>query len=458
MIFASSLVWLTSVLLFLAPAVNLMWRGGTGYCFFALVALALGAAIVNRRMPGYFSALRTYRWFTIGMLAFVVGIGAQQLVLGYWMPRELDSVARFVFALLVFLLLRQLPSRNLRMIGWGCAAGALAVGAWAIINQPPGGWTDANRLNNSYTNAIPFGDTALLLAFLSVFTLGWDNPRDWRVLVPRVLALVSGGYASFLSGSRGGWLAVPVFVMLLGMQYHWFTRKKRLLVATLVIAIGAGGLLSTERVQKRFAEVPNDVSMMHKGEDATATGLRLQLWNASRMIFARHPMWGIGKGHLVDELGAMASRGEVKAEIVNERAHSDFFSTLAEMGAVGVVCLLLFYYGITVYFWRHRHASDPVIRAASYSGLAVATSTAIFGLTIDVLVPIMVTALIALLVATLLAVIDTRKREWAASQSATIRSPSSDGITAESAAKFPSSDSATVQCSGGELARRPGLQ
>ncbi|EEA02020.1 O-antigen polymerase [Burkholderia sp. H160] len=411
MIFASSLVWLTTALLFLAPAVNLMWRGGTGYCFFALLALALGAAIANRRMPGYFSALRTYRWFTIGMLAFVVGIGAQQLALGYWLPREFDNASRFVLALLVFLLLRQLPSRNLRMIGWGCAAGALAVGAWAIIDQPPGGWTEANRLNNSYTNAIPFGDTSLLLAFLSVFTLGWDNPRDWRVLVPRVLALVSGGYASFLSGTRGGWLAVPVFVVLLGMQYHWFTQKKRLLIATLAIVIAAGGVLSTERVQKRLAEVPNDVSMMHKGEDDTATGLRLQLWNASRLMFERHPVWGVGKGHLVDELGVMAKRGEVKAEIVNERAHSDFFSTLAEMGAVGVICLLLFYYGITVYFWRNRLATDPTIRAASYAGLAVATSTVIFGLTIDVLVPMMVTVLIASLVATLLAVIDARQRE-----------------------------------------------
>jgi O-antigen ligase len=411
MIFAPSLVWLTTALLFFAPAVNLIWRGGTGYCFFALVALALGAAIANRRMPGYFSALRTYRWYTIGMLAFVVGIGVQQLVLGYWMPREFDSVSRFVLSLLVFLLLRQLPSRNLRMIGWGCAGGALAVGVWAFIAQPPGGWTDAHRLNNSYTNAIPFGDTALLLAFLSVFTLGWDNPRDWRVLVPRVVALVSGGYASFLSGSRGGWLAVPVFVVLLGMQYHWFTHKKRLVIATLAIVIAAGGLLSTERVQKRLAQVPNDVSMMHKGDDFTSTGLRLELWNASRLMFERHPVWGVGKGHLVDELGVMARRGEVKAEIVNERAHSDFFSTLAEMGAVGVTCLLLLYYGMAVYFWRHRHATDPAIRAASYAGLAVATSTVIFGLTIDVLVPNMVTVLLALLVATLLAVIDARKRE-----------------------------------------------
>jgi len=411
MIFASSLVWLTTVLLFLAPAVNLMWRGGTGYCFFAIVALALGAAVVNRRLPGYFSALRTYRWFTVGMLALVVASAVQQLVFGYWLPRQFDALSRFVLALPVFLMLRQLPSRNLRVIGWGCAAGALAVALWALLDQPPGGWTDANRLNNSYTNAIPFGDTALLLAFLSVFTLGWDDPRDWRVVVPRVLALIAGGYASFLSGTRGGWLAVPIFVVLLGMQYQWFMHKRRLVVATLAIVIAAGGLLSTERVHKRLAEVPNDVSMMHRGDDDTATGLRLQLWDASRLIFMHHPLYGIGKGRLVDELGVMAKRGEVKPEIVNERAHSDFFSTLAEMGLIGVISLLLFYYGAAVYFWRHRYASDPTIRAAAYAGLAVATSTVIFGLTIDVLVPIMVTVLLALLFATLLAVIDVRKRE-----------------------------------------------
>jgi O-antigen ligase len=411
MIFASSLVWLTTALLFLAPAVNLTWRGGTGYCFFLILALALGAAVVNRRMPGYFSALRTYRWFTVGMLVFVVAIGVQQLLFGYWLPRQFDALSRFVLALPVFLLLRQLPSRNLRMVGWGCAVGALAVGVWAVLDQPAGGWTDANRLNNSYTNAIPFGDTALLLAFLSVFTLGWDNPRDWRVLVPRLLALAAGGYASYLSGTRGAWLAVPVFVVLLGMQYQWFARRKRLLAATLVIVIAAGALSSTERVQKRLFEVTNDFSMMHQGEDATSVGLRLQLWDASRMIFAEHPIYGIGKGHLVDELGVLAKRGEVKAEIVNERAHSDFFSTLAEMGVIGVASLLLFYFGMSVYFWRNRRSTDPAIRAASYSGLAVAISTVIFGLTIDVLVPIMVTVLLALLVATLLAIVDARKRE-----------------------------------------------
>ena len=55
-VFAPNLIWLGTALLFLAPAVNLVWRGGTGYCFFALFALALGATVANRRTPCLFHA------------------------------------------------------------------------------------------------------------------------------------------------------------------------------------------------------------------------------------------------------------------------------------------------------------------------------------------------------------------------------------------------------------------
>jgi O-antigen ligase len=411
MIFAPSLIWLSTALLFLAPAVNLVWRGGTGYGFFALVALSLGAAIANKRTPDYFRALRTYSWYTTGMLAFLIAVMFQQLVMHYWLPRQFDALSRFVFALPLFLLLRQFPSGKLRAVGWGCAAGAIAVGVWALIAQPQGGWNDASRLDNYYTNAIPFGDTALLLAFLSVFTLGWDGPRDWRMLALKLLALVCGGYASYLSGSRGGWIALPIFAILLGYQYHWFTYKKRLWIALLAIAICGAGLLSTQRVERRFEEATSDFSMLHRGDDNTSVGLRLQLWQASFRLYSEHPVYGVGKGKLEPALGSLAAQGIAKAEIVNERAHSDFFSTIAETGTIGAICLVLFYFGLSVHFWRERRSTDPTIRAAAYSGLAVSFSTIVFGFTIDVLVPVMVTALLALLSAAFLAIIDARKRE-----------------------------------------------
>ncbi|MEX3894804.1 O-antigen ligase family protein [Paraburkholderia sp. BR10954] len=411
MVFPPSLLWFVSALLFFAPALNLVWRGGTGYCFFVLLALALCITVRFHRADGFFSPLHRYRWYTVGMVTALIAIIVQQPLLGYWMPREFDSISRFALALPVFLLLRQLPSRNLRAIGWGCAVGAIVVGGWALIMRSQGGWTDNSRLDNYYTNAIPFGDTALLLAFLSIFTLGWDGPRNWRMLIVKMSAFLCGGYASYLSGTRGGWLAIPVFVVLLGAQYQWFANRKSLLVSTIMIVVVAGALWSNERVAHRIKDIATDYVLMHQGKDHTSVGIRIQLWLASYRLFMEHPVYGVGKGHLEGALGELAQRGIADAGIVNERAHSDFFSTLAEQGSIGVLSLMLFYFGLSVYFWRSRRAADATIRAAAYSGLAVSFSTIIFGLTIDVLVPTMVAVLIALLSATFLAVIDARKRE-----------------------------------------------
>jgi O-antigen ligase len=406
-----SLFLVVSLLLFLAPASNLVWRGGTGYGFFVLLAIGLCAAIANAQTRGYFAPLRTYRWYTAAMAVFLVVAVLQQAVLGYWAPRQFDAMSRFALALPIFLLLCRMPSRPLTAVGWGCAAGAVAANVWVFVDRPAGGWTDAMRLNNYFTNAIPFGDTALLLAFLAVFTFGWDRPRDWRTLAPKVIAMIAGGYASYLSGTRGGWLAIPVFVVLLAMQYRWFAHKKRMIIAATAIVVCGAIVLFSPRVEQRIVDASSDLQELQHGSDFTSVGQRVQLWRASLQLFAENPLYGVGKGRLKPALERVHERGGLEAQTVNERAHSDFFSTIAELGAIGVVSLLVFYFGTSVYFWRNLRAADDTVRTAAYSGLALSFSTIIFGLTIDVLVPVMVTVLIALLTATFLAIIHSRKAE-----------------------------------------------
>jgi O-antigen ligase len=97
--------------------------------------------------------------------------------------------------------------------------------------------------------------------------------------------------------------------------------------------------------------------------------------------------------------------------IINGRAHSEFFSVLAEMGTVGVMALLLLYAGSMQPFWQNRNSGDPEIATASYLGITLVGGTIIFGLTIDVLTLVMNAAFFALTVATLLAWIEARKRE-----------------------------------------------
>jgi O-antigen ligase len=406
--------WLVTAALFLAPAVVLTLRGGVGYCYFTLLALSLGAIVAHRREPGYFAPLRRYRWFTLAMLGFPCAIVVQQLAGHFYIPRQFEALSRFLFVLPVFVMLCRLPSRQLRALGWGCAAGAIAAGGWAALSVLQTGLTDTVRFSNTYTNPIPFGDTALLLSFLSIFTLGWDARRNGVALAIKLLGLLAGGYASYLSGTRGGWLAVPVFVVLLGLQFNWFTHWKRIVIAVAAILAAGAVLLSTSLVEHRVADATADITRLQQGDTDTSVGLRLQLWEASWLLYTEHPVFGVGKGHLEQALGDLVSRGRATKEIVNERAHSDFFSTIAEMGTIGLVCLLLIYGGWFAEFRRERRSSDPATAAACYAGLAVVLSTLIYGLTIDVLVPLMNTTLLALLVAGFLAMIEARRREMQA--------------------------------------------
>jgi O-antigen ligase len=405
------LVPIVTLLLLLSPAVNLVWRGGTGYGFFLLLAIALQQAWANRHDRDYFAPLRAHPWYVAAMLLPPVAILVQQAVFGYWAPRQFDPLSRFAFALPIFVLLCRMPSRNLTAIGWGCALGALAASAWLFAGTPAGSWSDGARFTNYYTNPIPFGDTALLFAFLSVITFGWDGRHRALALAVKLLGMIAGGFASYLSGTRGGWIAIPLFLILIGVQHGWFTHWKRVVIAAACIVACMAALLSTQRVHERLVDATRDVSLLQHGDEDTSVGVRLQLWRAAITLFEEHPVYGVGKGNLRSAYGELAQRGMASPEIVNERAHSDFFSALAEMGAIGAASIFVVYFGTSVYFWRARRDADPVIRTAACSGLAVSFSTILFGLTIDVFVPVMVTVLLALLTATFLAAIVARRRE-----------------------------------------------
>ncbi len=407
---------LVAACLFWTPATNLVVHHGSGIGFFLLLALSLYTAYQRRHDRAYFAPLRRYPTFTAAMVVLLTVVVAQEAVQHAWRPREFDAPLRFVLALPIFLLLCDVRVRYLKAIGWGCAAGAVAAVIWAVIDRPAGGWTDTVRLGNYYTNPIPFGDTALLLGFLSVATLGWDGGRgrmgSW---IAKGAALIAGAYVSYLSGARGGWIAIPVFVALLAFEYRWLADWKRLAVGALIVVVAMTAALSTERVRSRIAAARSDMVLFQHGSKDTSLGLRLQLWRASVLLFRAHPVWGVGKGKLTDAFGALAKRGEVDPAIVNARAHSDFFSAIAEAGTVGAAALLLFYAGTVTAFWRSRRSDDGVIRTASWAGLVATLSTVIFGLTIDVLVPIMQVTLLALLYAGLLAMIEARTRELAMS-------------------------------------------
>ncbi|WP_050454373.1 O-antigen ligase family protein [Candidatus Burkholderia verschuerenii] len=406
-----TLRYLIAGLVLLAPASTLVVRGGTGYCFFVLLAIALFAGFSKsfRLRPALL--VKAYPLFTVGMLCFMVYLPLQQSIEGYWLPREFDGLSRFAIALPIFLLLVNVPIRYLKAVGWGCAIGAIGAGVWAVDSAIHMTVTELNRLGNDFTNPIPYGNTALLLGFLSVMTIRWDTYPNALLrrlgIALKVLGFVAGIYASYLSGTRGGWLAIPLFLVLCSLNFGWVRQARHWATALVIVVLAMTALLASPIGRERVEATQSDLVRLSHGGGApdSSIGARLQLWRASIRLFESHPLMGVGKGHLKPELQMLADAGEVSPLVVNQRAHSEFFSTIAEQGTAGVVCLLLLYFGPMVYFIRYRKSPHRDVSTAAYCGIAVSGSVIIFGLSIDVLTVVMSTVLIALLWAVLLAII-----------------------------------------------------
>jgi O-antigen ligase len=397
----------------LSPALMLSMKGGTGYCFFIVLALSLWH--LGRRESRHQAARlwHTHRWFLASLFGLPCIVLFQILVTRTGTFPSLDPLLRLPLAVPIFFFLVSLPSRRLRLVQWGFAAGALAVGGWAVYAAfHPEVWGEPTRLGNSFTNPIPFGDTALLLGFLAIASIRHSNTgvHPAEVLI-KLAALAGGLFASYLSGTRGGWIAIPVLLAFTVAGRGWFTGRGVRVALVAIVAACAVAAASTDSIRTRFTAVAADLQKFHEGNGDTSTGARLELWQASTRLYTEHPVLGVGRGSLAKALGALSAHGEAPGYIVNDRAHNDFFSILAEMGTVGVGALLLLYGATFTTFWRYRRSTDSETVTAAYLGLLVVGATILFGMTIDVLTLVMNIAFFSLTIVTLLAWIESRKRE-----------------------------------------------
>ncbi|AJX73230.1 O-antigen ligase family protein [Burkholderia pseudomallei] len=399
----------------LSPALMLSLRGGTGYCYFVVLALSLIhlSSAENRRSAA--ELYRRHRPLVFALSALPSIVLFQIVVLRDGTFPSLDPLLRLPLVIPSFFFLATLPSRQLRWVQWGFVVGALGTGGWVFYQLAhPHVAYGAVRVGNTFTNPIPFGDTALVLGFLSMASIRRSADATSAEVIVKTLAMLAGCYASYASGARGGWIALPFLIWAAAGGRHWLVNVKARIALGAAVLACIGALAGTSVVRDRVDAFGSDITAMERGDPDTSTGIRLNLWRASVQLYLEHPVFGVGRGSLERELRAKAQRGEVPEVIVNGRAHSEFFSILAEMGTVGVAALLFLYGATFMPFWRNRRDADPEIATASYLGLAMVGGTIIFGLTIDVLTLVMNAAFFALTVATLLAWIEARKRELSA--------------------------------------------
>lgn len=266
--------------------------------------------------------------------------------------------------------------------GWlwcGLAIGALMSGLVAIYQVMLSGYIDRA---GGITNPIMFGDISLVMGFMCMAGCDWFfGQRRWLGALPFV-ALVFGLLASALSLSRGGWLSLPLALLLLS----WFFARRfswpKMLVAVFFVVSAVVIIYQAPQsgVKQRVELTLDNLQAYQKSESITdpvrqsGLGIRLDMWKTSLHIFAENPVFGVGWGAYAEAARNYVALGQVGESVaLFPHPHNQYLSALAKGGLFGLLAVLLFI-GIPLYLFS-RQLLNP---AASEQSRRIALAALLF--------------------------------------------------------------------------------
>ncbi|MBP0634330.1 O-antigen ligase family protein [Cupriavidus sp. AcVe19-6a] len=382
-----------------------------GFSFLLLWCVLALAVQPRASLCAWGTMLREHWAVAAAMAALPAAFLLRQVVSGDGMDLPYLYLRFALFGLLAWGL-ALLDRRALQAVQWGLVVGAIVSAIW-IYTATAGGRPDHVGINN----IIPFSNLSLLMGMLAMISIGWDRRGQWLSMAPKLLAGAAGVYTSYASATRGGWLAIPVLLLIaITIMRKWTIRARAALLAVLVGGMAVAGYCSDvvrKRVNEAVANLNAAVSspgidaavVTHRGLD-TSEGWRLQLWKASLRMLETHPMTGVGPDAFEANLKAMAASGIITPATTQfAHSHNDVLYIAATQGIPGVLAVLALYLVPAGFFLRHLRSRDMVTRTAATMGLAISIGFLLFGLTEAMFFIAMTNAFYTLMIATCFAIV-----------------------------------------------------
>lgn len=392
-----------SFLLLAYPAIMLTVSGGMNGIFLLMLLLAIMVWIARPSGMGAVVWKREWTIYASSMAALSLAILISQSYHQNYASHPHDAASRYWLAIPVFLLLLRLRPKVFSVLQFAFPVAAIL---GFMLAKDEGGYL-AGRLKVDTMDAIHFGDFEMMLGMLSLSCINWFGKDELALRILKILGFAAGLAASFASGSRGGWMAIPVFAAIL-IHFKMNRMSPKIILSTIIaLALTLTILYSFNTTfQQRVNQLAADVTTFDQGNKDTSTGIRWQLYKAAVDIFVRHPVFGVGPEGFAQEMKPMREEGKltpIAADLGRSEVHNDILSKAAGMGVFGLAAILAIYMGPLWLFWRASKSASRQVKRAGILGIVFVSGFFIFGLTVEILDLTMATAFYSFTVAVLLA-------------------------------------------------------
>lgn len=303
--------------------------------------------------------------------------------------RTMDVSPEPLLSLILLAYLIKQPASS-RMFYTGVACGAIVAGLfglWQFI------YLDAHRaLGFGFRAPGIYGNLSLLSAYMASIGFVWAcvTKQAKYIIVLCAVGAVCGAMASMFSGTRGGWLSIPVVgCILLFTLVRLHILSLRAVVAVMLSAIVIAGLLyaiPATNVKNRVQHAYDTVISFQEDKTAARGEARLDMLYGVWLLADRAPLLGMGKQGYVDAQIQLFNEGKIGGDPSHDDPHNEIAMYYIYHGVLGLLVLAIFYGVPLTLFVRRTSACDTQAhKLAALAGCLFIVGCIICGMTGDFL-------------------------------------------------------------------------
>ncbi len=290
----------------------------------------------------------------------------------------LDDVSRFIILLPVFFYLRKANVR-VEYFLFSIIAGAISCGVFGFYQIY---YLELPRAEG-IKNAVPFGGISIVLGLMclsGVLLSSISKPFRFLLLIGFLMGLAG----SIFSGTRGGWIAIPVAVLMIIAMNPMQWGKKKKLASIAILFLGLGSAYYLPDVQMRVDTALHQFNAyFSEGVVGTSVGLRLEAWRASVLAISENLFFGVGEGNFRNTMKILVGEGRANELVVEKIAHvhNEFIAATLHRGLIGFVSLILIFIVPLYAFMKLINKGRGLNPFFPMSGVILVTGYMVFALT-----------------------------------------------------------------------------
>lgn len=238
----------------------------------------------------------------------------------------------------------------------------------------------ASRLSTQAIDPLAFGSLSLTFGLLSLISVKLHSQQSTILTLYKLTGFCVGLYLSVVSGSRTGWLALPI----IGLLWVYFDHAKFTFISKIVATLGILVLVTSSY----FVSVN-----VHQGVDTTFKEALLYKWNApssapnlnnsvgARVSFARmavfllqqKPLSGWGDGSfssIIDDPALGFAMHETKMTALTAGFHNEITANMVRSGIWGLISSVLLFMIPAWFFMRNIRTGEANQRNVAFMALA----------------------------------------------------------------------------------------